>query len=300
MSKVVHKRKLSLGQSLSASVVNAAPIDINGITPKVRWVRVTPEMAAKWLETANHNNRAVREAHVAKMAADMVAGNWRGQNGEAIRFDKEGRLVDGQHRLWASVNSGMPFDTLLVESIDAEDYSTIGIGASKGYADFLGPVGGEKNVYLLASTIRLVWQWKNSQLGISQSKTGPSIAQLQDCFRSNPNIRESVHRAAALEVKRLLTPSYAALIHYAGTMEGKPATVESFLERLGNGLGLGIDDPVYHLRKFLLGLRGMAPGHRRPGKWYVLALAIKAWNSAKVESKIKGLKFAINEEFPVL
>jgi hypothetical protein len=77
----------------------------------VEWMTVTPDQALKWLEDTNTNNRSVRDIHVQRLASDMKNGKWRGFNGEAIRFDSLGRLVDGQHRLWACTVAGVPFDT---------------------------------------------------------------------------------------------------------------------------------------------------------------------------------------------
>ena len=70
-------------------------------------VTITPEEAAKMLET-NQRNRNVSKNAVAAMARDMTAGHWR-LNGEAIRIDGDGNLIDGQHRFSACVMSGGPF-----------------------------------------------------------------------------------------------------------------------------------------------------------------------------------------------
>jgi hypothetical protein len=293
-------RKTRSGLHIPAFVPNGELIMINTQTPTTRWVTVTPEMAMKWLDETNTKNRPVRETWVARLAADMKAGRWRGQNGEAIRFDTSGRLVDGQHRLWACTQSGMPFDTLLITGVDEEDYGTIGIGRPKSFGDFLGPVHGEKNVYLLASMVRLVYRWQHGNLD-SKGNVDPTIAELEITLRDHPGIRESANRVASMaQLKRILTSSFAGLIHYAGYLEGKTAMVESFLERLGSGLGLMDDDPVYHLRKFLLSQRGIRPGYRRPTQVYILALAIKAWTASKEEKRIKALQFRTGDAFPQL
>lgn len=289
--------------SLTAAQVSAVPVPIKGETPQCRWVKISPELAMRWLEgEVNHNNRTIRDAHVRRLSEDMKQGRWRGMNGEAIRFDGKGRLVDGQHRLWACVVANVSFDSLVIDDVDEDDYSTIGIGAKKSLADFLGPMGGEKNVHLLASAIRLVYLWQHRLLGnMKDGKSFPTIAELEITLRDHPNIRDSVNTLSGMSAtRRLLNPTYGTLIHYAGTLENKSASVHSFLERLGTGLGLEADDPVYHLRKFLLSQQGPAAGHRRPGKQYMLALAIKAWNFSKKNERIKALIFRVDETFPAL
>ncbi len=294
--------KLKTPMALSAEVMNAEPALIKKPKPECSWVIVSPDLAMKWLDEHNTNNRTVRDGHVARLASDMKEGRWRGQNGEAIRFDTENRLVDGQHRLWACVIAETPFETLLIRKCDPADYSTIGVGAKKQLSDFLGPVHGEKNVHLLAAVIRLVYAWQNGGLSrLKDSKAYPSISQLEITLRDHPNIRDSVNVVSGMNhVRKILTASYASLIHYAGTLQNKSATVHSFLDRLGSGLGLEATDPVYQLRQFLLAQVSPSPGHRRTGKEYVLALTIKAWNLSKSAQPVRRLKFAVDEEFPVL
>ncbi len=284
-------------------IPNAAPpADIHAVKPGTRWITVTPELAMKWLDEANINNRKVREEHVKKLADDMAAGRWRGKNGEPIKFDRNGRLIEGQHRLWACVQSDTPFETLMITDVDPEDYKTSGIGRPKNLADFLGPVYGEKNVMLLASTLRLVHLWRTDRLKRPGWKSlSTSIAELEIVYHDHSKLPASVVWVSSHKACRdLLNPSYATLIHYAGTLEGKAAMVESFLERVGSGLGLLDDDPVWHLRKFLLSQRGLKPGHKRPGREYMLALAIKAWTASKEGRKVRALQFRVDETFPKL
>lgn len=279
---------------------NVAPIPIKTDTPTTGWVTVTPELAVKWLDECNTNNRPVRQDHVARLASDMLAGKWR-MNGEPIKFDTEGRLFEGQHRCWACVEAETPFDTLVITGCDPGDYLTSGVGRPKNFGDFLGPVYGEKNTALLAATIRLVYYWHNDLLArMKDGKLAPTFTQLQETLQSHPAIRESVNRVSNNKNMRFMTPSYSTLIHYAGTLEGKNATVESFLERLGNGLGLTETDPVYNLRRFILSQRGPRPGTRRAAPLYLLALAIKAWNLSKNGKTTKDIRFRSDETFPQL
>ena len=259
-------------------------------------------MAINWLDNANFNNRAVREDYVERIANDMINGRWDGRNGEPIKFDTTGRLIEGQHRMWACVKSDTPFETLMITGVSPESYNTSGIGRPKSFADFLGPVHGEKNVFNLASAVRLVYHWSTGTLDKQRDgKTLPTIKQLETVYRDHPNLKDSVSAIAnRSDVRKIITPSYAMLIHYAATLENNSARVESFFDRLGSGLGLYEDDPVYHLRRFLLSQRSLKPGQRRSRQEYVLALAIKAWNACKNEQKMKALSFRVGEPFPQL
>ena len=65
---------------------------------------ISPAMAAKWLET-KAPNRNIIDAVVATYAAMMNQGLWI-LTPQGIIFDCDGMLIDGQHRLWAIVESG--------------------------------------------------------------------------------------------------------------------------------------------------------------------------------------------------
>lgn len=303
MAIVSKKRKLKVPMALGSDVMEAQALPItSGPIPVCHWITVTPELATKWLDEININNRTIRQDYVDRMASDMAEGRWMGRNGEALRFDTKGRLVDGQHRCWACVVAKTPFETLAVYDVAPEAYSTIGIGAKKSLADFLGPMSGEKNVHNLAATLRIIFMWRTGNLGnLKDSRRLPTISQLEELLRDEPGIRDTVQRICSCsQLKKLFNLTFACLIHYAGTMSGHPATVEAFLERLGSGIGLTDTDPAYHLRKFLLAQRSPVPGHRRVGQQYILALAIKAWNATKNNEPMQRLVLKVNEDFPTL
>ena len=162
---------------------------------------------------------------------------------------------------------------------------------------------GEKNTAQLAAALRLIYLWKHGNLGkVKFGGVQPTIAELSRTLDDNPEIRLSVNTMAGHlnQVKKIANITYSTLLHYAASREGKQAEVEVFLDRLSSGLGLTQADPVFHLRKFLLSQRGPTPGRRRAAREYVLALMIKAWNSAKTGKPMQSLMFRTDEKFPTL
>lgn len=79
-------------------------------------VSVTPALAEKILEK-NTFNRNVSSAVVRKYAADMSAGKWT-LNHQGIAFDRDGTLIDGQHRLMAIIQSGATILMLVTHGAD--------------------------------------------------------------------------------------------------------------------------------------------------------------------------------------
>lgn len=68
---------------------------------------ITVDKAKKFLEH-NDNNRKFNKNHVKELVDAMKNGNFIGCNGDLIQFDKYGNLMNGQHRLRAIVESGIP------------------------------------------------------------------------------------------------------------------------------------------------------------------------------------------------
>ena len=237
---------------------------------KTEFATITPAIAAGWLETCNTRNRSIRRAHVTRLARDMKDGKWVGDNGEAVRFDTHGRLVDGQHRLTACVESGTAITSLVVRDVPDSAYSTINIGRGKSVADFLHPEG-HKNAIHLAATAKLVTMWMQDNLPYMRDGSKfPTTPEVLETLANNPGISDSVSFVVGIsQLKRLLTPSFGSFLHYVATQTHNNALVSAFLERVANGLSMTPTDPAYQLRKVLLTRRG---SQRKAGQVEILAI----------------------------
>ncbi len=164
-----------------------------------------------------------------------------------------------------------------------------------------GPASLPTFRFLLTATLRLVHFWRKGTLETSRTpKPNVTLPQLMLLYYANPEIAISVNRVAGMTLtRRKLTASYAALIHYAGSTQHKTVAVESFLNRVGDGLNLNNENPAWHLQKFLISQRNNGE-KRKGGRLHVLALAIKAWNYYKEDRKMMALRLKPDEPFPVL
>lgn len=106
----------------------------NMITAKVE--RITPAMAAEYLEHNTENFRKARLATVARYANDIQTGKWQ-VNGETITFSESGVLKDGQHRLLAIIKAGMPAEILVVRGV-SDDVKVYDSGQRRSVAQLAG------------------------------------------------------------------------------------------------------------------------------------------------------------------
>ena len=79
---------------------------------------VTPELAAKFLEK-NNVNREIRLFHVAEIADLINRDKWQ-LNHQGIAFNKDGYLLDGQHRLLAIIKAGKAVQIRITRNLDID------------------------------------------------------------------------------------------------------------------------------------------------------------------------------------
>lgn len=126
----------------------------------VRWlptvvsevVIITPQMAADWLRDANKGNRKLNEAHARRLADQISAGQYLLTH-QGIAFDRDGRLVDGQHRLRAIVLAGQPVQMLVTRGLQARAFLAVDSGAIRTAGHTLG-IAGHKNASRIAGIAR--------------------------------------------------------------------------------------------------------------------------------------------------
>ena len=118
-------------EEFRAPVIAVAPNGTNPATDgapfkSAETVKVTPEMARAWLDD-NGANRTIRRAAVQTYKADMLAGRWRGDD-STLRLNPRGTLINGQHRLIAFLESGLPFIWLSIQVSEGDAASFRGDG----------------------------------------------------------------------------------------------------------------------------------------------------------------------------
>jgi hypothetical protein len=101
--------------------------DPTGNTIIVEYVRVTPELAAEWLKLNIPNNRDMNSTRIEDRTNDILNGSF-AFNGETIKFDSQGRLIDGQHRLTAITKARKTVPLLVVRGLGIDCLATIDTG----------------------------------------------------------------------------------------------------------------------------------------------------------------------------
>lgn len=261
-------------------MVKGEQLTLAGPTPV--YETITPAQAAEWLEAnlEEGHNRSLRRERAEAFARDMESGNWR-DNGETLKFDWNGRLVDGQHRLAALVRAGIPHRFLVVRGVDPDSIHTIDMGVARRYADVLR-MNGVRNGAQMASMERRLFLWKRRGMRVARGGAAKAVTSTELL-----EFREGYHQLLGLALSRgqdlrkkfaRVSPSTFGAAYILFT-EKDPAMADAFFDMLLSGVGFGDDrrHPVLVLRERL------ADGSRqfeakRTSEDEKLALMIRAWN----------------------
>jgi len=101
-----------------------------------RVMTVTPAHAEKWLEM-NTGNRRMRPSHVQHLSNEMKKGRWM-LSPEPIVFSRQGRLLDGQHRLSAVLMSGCTIEASVALVQNEDVFRVLDQGINRSNSDILG------------------------------------------------------------------------------------------------------------------------------------------------------------------
>ena len=126
-------------------------MNMNEKSPTINIETITPESAKLYLGM-NTNNRNVCKARVIEYLEQMRRGQWR-LSPDAITFDTEGILINGQHRMLALVAYGKPLLFLVGRNYPKDTFSIIDTGKNRTAGDVL-QVKGVKRPKLVAAIIR--------------------------------------------------------------------------------------------------------------------------------------------------
>lgn len=99
-------------------------------------ITITPELAREYLAKNIDKNRPIRKAVVHAYAEQMKRGEWK-ITPQGISFDQKGRLIDGQHRLMAVIESGAKVPMYVTTGVPVDRMLMIDCGTKRTAADIL-------------------------------------------------------------------------------------------------------------------------------------------------------------------
>ncbi|MDF2748436.1 MAG: hypothetical protein K0S98_2723, partial [Propionibacteriaceae bacterium] len=225
------------------------PLHYNGRT--VRLLTVNPKLAQTWLDTVNTRNRTINPRRVDEHARAMMAGAWVLSN-DAITFDTDGKLLNGQHRLSAVVKSNTKQVFVVVEGADPEDQNIMDSGMARRAGQQLH-IAGWKNGSTVAAIARVLLRWNTGSMLTAYRPTIQEIAIFAGTWPTRLEVatEHAMRVCRRIELNRALVGALAFTAYGLAASEPERLTVEQvaeFFQLLETGANMPADHPVMVLR----------------------------------------------------
>lgn len=234
---------------------------------EMRLETITPERAKADLEAANGKNYRGMNMDRARAIAEAIKGNRYEVNGETVKYNGDGTLCDGQHRMMGCVLAGKPFTTWVAYNVASD--ANIDTGMPRRFGLLLKK-RGHKYYHELASA--LVWLYRWERGSVTGNRPHIPNSELLLLLKKSEGLEPAVEAVGQFDKKLGVRGPLSAFLYKA--RQSNPGVAEWFAHRLGTGLDLKPLDAVFHLRKRLLTPRK----ELKTSEAEKLALTIKAWN----------------------
>lgn len=257
---------------------------------------ITPTKASEYLETSPYNRLTVSTKRVVKnYASAMIRGEW-SLNGESIVFDKEGRLLDGHHRMAAVVEAGIPITFSVCRGVDREAFTTYNCGLRTNVGQILS-MKEVKNSTLIASMIGINFNLVNSGKIYANNGIGPSgsaTRTVTDDYNTYMNDRDGYDNIASTAQRlksyaNMMKNSWIGGMIYFLTHTGGYSMdyVLAFFEALCK-IDTSEISSADALKKFIIRNK---MSNMNVENSYMFALLVKAWNAYVMNKQVKRITF---------
>jgi len=246
----------------------------------VGYETITPDLATEYLNSMP-GNRPLSNKQVEYLTQQAEAGKFF-SNVAPLHFDTEGRLRNGQHRMWMVVESNRPQEFMVIRNASEEEIDALDIGKRRSGGDVL-VLDGYENGTLLAGALVNLWMYEHGiNPGYSRSffntKNAPGMTNhmMREYATLNPGMGDSVAYMKQTPSVRLLgPPNILAFCHYI-TLKASPQG-HAFWDALANQVFWGQNDPAFRIHERLSRAKaGQRQNRLVPTE--VAALVVKAWN----------------------
>ena len=251
-----------------------------GKVPKIEICMITPEVARDWMGK-NIGNRPMYPSNVKKLVTAIKNNKWK-MTGDPIRFSDSGKLIDGQHRLQAIIDTGMTVSCIVMHDLGDDIFDVIDSGKPRGKVDVLSIEYGLpiETSGILSTASSLAIDYEREQFHFSGKADKSELINFID---ENNEIISSSEYAQKLPKASPVPKSIAAVFHFYASKKNQEAA-HKFLDRFMVGALLGPNDNLLHLRNHCTTAKVI----RRPvSTTEILWRLIKIWNAEQRGAPIK-------------
>lgn len=269
------------------------------------WIEsIGPIQASKYLKNVG-KQRKIKDNHIRQLSDIMRNGHWDDLNGDTIVFDKEGRVMNGQHRLRSIIESGYTMTVFCIKGVASDVYFSVDQGLSpRRLRDLLG-ILNEQYTTELAGAINYLHKYRIDMLG--STSFGTALIDNREAYqllKRNATLRDSVRWAVTVSNATPfmhLGKSALAFLNYVLTKIDNEKAI-TFLDVLTYSSEAPENDcPTYHLRQRFKKAEDTTRRRDKMRSVEKLAWTIKAWNYFVQDRRTatsKIIVWRLGEPFP--
>ena len=214
-------------------------------------VTMTPEWASQLLRQNTHN-RVLSKQRVAACAALISSGRWKLTH-QGVAIDSNNVLQDGQHRLHAIVQAGVPVQIMMSTGCDPSNFDVIDSGKKRTASDVIG-LCGAKNASKAAAGIRGFLQYRQFPNYVWTGVFyGIDTTDIRRFYKENADTVEIISAACTAAYGSFKQFNASAGVSFAlvAAQSQRLDQALAFIDLMGTGAGLKKHDPILSYRNFL-------------------------------------------------
>lgn len=256
------------------------------MNPKITIEEIGPEEAAEILQNNDHNRRMdwrVVDTYAQQMSKP---GRWP-FTGDPIRISTTGRLLDGQYRLNAIIQSQTRHKFTVIRGLPNDTQPFMDVGKRRSPRDVFSmydiPAPGPA-----AALTQLLMRYEAG--AVLEQKYSITAAEALDYYRDPANTRlidEGARQGLQVKQARPINPSVAGVVWVAASRVSDPFAVNAFFEQLKNGLGLKEGDAIAALHGWLWRRKTQDLRVNRADFLWMLLRVWNAWVTKEPMSKVQ-------------
>ena len=236
---------------------------------------INPDKAREYLEWNKHN-RPVNKKTVSLYAREMQSGRWTLSN-DAITFFENHILGNGQHRLYAIIQSGFTGEFLVMRGLPAETFTNIDQGRARSAQDIL-TVEDIPNASNVAAIVKRYLNMNNQLV----QDTGRTVtpAHILETYKQHPDLFQEAYKVVAVSYRACRAMKMAEFggmyAHLIIEKKHHPTKVVHFINECA-GLEANTNSNTPQLLRTAL-INELASTSHKMTAWRRRGLLIKAWN----------------------
>lgn len=257
---------------------------------------INKERALELLNTMP-TNRNVKKANLNKLISVLQNNEWDAENGEVIKINKEGQLIDGQHRLMAVVKTNKAVNMAIMYGCGSNAMKTIDTGATRSINDVLklNNVKSYVKVPFVIQSESVINKGKTIRYTNQETKYKTPLSVLDVYLSNKMIIDETTTQATRFYANlKLLSPSQV-VAYYNIFKKIDEESANEFFEQLSS---FNITNTQIMLLKQKL-IADKTTTLRKLSSTEKEAMLIKTWNAFMQGSEKKILRWQPStEDFP--